>query len=121
MSEFYPTTTATFRQVFVPQDDYDELEDHPGFEDGEVIATGVPIQILNDGVTQHVASEGKETTVKTYTARLRGHIHVELDYSIEDERTGEIYMIDSMDKPHNPVGDSSWVLDVRKVPQLRGQ
>lgn len=118
MSEFYPTTTATFRTVHVPFDDYDD-EVPPGSE--EVVATGIPIQILNDSVNQSVASEGRETTSKTYTARLRGHIHVELDYSIEDERTGELFMIDSMDMPHNPVGDPSWILQIRKVPRLRGQ
>lgn len=118
MSEFYPTTTATFYTSWVPFDDYDEPEDN----DNETIAaTGIPIQILTQRVNQFQPVGMRETTVKTYIGRVRGHNNVELSYRILDERTGERYSIDEIDKDHNPLGDDSWVIILRKVPANAGR
>lgn len=118
MSEFYPTTLATFYETWVPLGDYDE----PGPEDNDTVAaTGVPIQILTNRVNQGQPVDMDNVTVKTYTGRVRGHVHVKLNYRILDEWTGERYTIDDMDKAQNPMGDDSWVLTMRKVPAIAGQ
>lgn len=118
MSEFYPTTTCTFYTTFVPRNSYDK----PDSDNNETIAaTGVPIQILTQRITQFVPAEFRTTTVKTYAARVRGHHHIEFTYRIKDERTGERYMIDEMDMAQNPTGDDSWYLVLRKVPKTPGQ
>lgn len=118
MSEFYPTTTCTLYTTFIPMDDYDE----PGPGDNEVVAaSGVPIQILTQRVEQFQLIEMRQTTSKTYAGRIRGHVHVELNYRILDERTGERYMIDDLDMSQNPLGDDSWYMTLRKVPSKAGQ
>lgn len=119
MSEFYPTTTVTLYTTWVPFDDYDEPEDG---EDNEVVAaSGIPMQILTKRVSQELAVDMRETTSKTYTGRIRGHVSVELSYRILDERTGFRYMIDDIDMSQNPVGDDSWVLSLTRVPPKAGQ
>lgn len=115
--EVFPTTYASFYTTFTPFDDYDTPED---FSE-ELVMSRIPIQILTSNVTQFQPAENRGTTVKTYRARLRGHYPVKLNYLIEDERTGVRYSIDNMDVSHNPVGDVSWVLDIRKVPTQPGQ
>lgn len=120
MSEFYPTTTVSFYETFTPYDDYD-LPPVSGGPSEEPVLTGIPMQILTSTTTQYQPVENRGTTIKVYDARARGHHPIQLDYMIEDERTGERYSIDSLDKPHNPVGDSSWELTIRKVPVEPGQ
>lgn len=118
MSEFYPTTTVTFYTTYTPFDDYDE-----GYEDfdEEVVMSGIPMQILTATKSQYQPVDNRGTTVKTYAARLRGHHPVKLNYLIEDERTGIRYSIDDIDLKHNPIGDPSWVLTIRKVPTEAGE
>lgn len=119
MSEFYPTTTVTFYSKFVPFDDYDTPPDD---HEDEVVATKIPMQILTSSVRQYQpATDLRGTTTKTYVGRMRGHNSVELSWAILDERTGERYTIDEIDKPQNPLGDDSWVIIMRKVPQNAGQ
>lgn len=118
MSEFFPTTTASFYTTFEPFDDYDEAES-PG-DDETLVMSGIPIQILTMSTNQYQPVGNRGTTVKTYSARVRGHHPIELNYTIEDERTGVRYSIDSMDLPMNPVGDVSWRLTLRKVPTQAG-
>lgn len=117
MSEFYPTTYASFYTTFVPFDDYDHGE---GFQEQKVLER-VPIQILNLDRNQYqVGVDDRGTTVGTFYGRVRGHHPIKLDYLIEDERTGERYSIDSIDLKFNPVGDRSWVLELRRVPPEAG-
>ena len=117
MSEFIPTTTATFYTTHTPFDDYDIDED---FTESAAL-TGIPIQILTSRVSQFQPVDNRGTTVKTYSARVRGHHAIQLDYVIEDEVTLDRYSIIDMDKPHNPMGDSSWRLTLKKVSPTAGQ
>lgn len=117
MSEFIPTTTATFYTTHTPFDDYDIDED---FQEVAVL-TGIPIQILTQRVSQHQPVDNRGTTIKVYNGRVRGHHPIQLDYLIEDERTGERYSILDMDQPYNPMLDSSWKLTLKKVPVIAGQ
>jgi hypothetical protein len=119
VSEFYPTTLVSFYTKFVPFDDYDEPDDD---HQDEIVASGIPMQILTASIKQYQpATDLRDTTAKTYVGRMRGHNSVELSWAIIDERTGERYTIDDIDKPHNPLGDDSWVLTLRKVPVNAGQ
>lgn len=120
MSEFYPTATVSFYETFTPQDDYD-LPPVSGGPGEEPVLTGIPMQILTSNKSQYQPVDNRGTTIKVYAARVRGHHPIQLDYMIEDERTGERYSIDDMDKKHNPVGDSSWILTIRKVSIVAGQ
>jgi hypothetical protein len=118
VSEFYPTTLATFYTTFVPRDDYDT----PDSGDNETVAaTGVPIQILTNRVMQGQPVDMDSVTSKTYSGRVRGHVHIDLNYRILDEWSGERYSIDEIDKAQNPLGDDSWVLKLRKIPKTSGQ
>lgn len=117
MSEFYPTTYVSFYTTHVPFDDYD---DDPDFTE-ELVQSRIPMAIMQSSTAQYQPTDMRGTTVKTYAARIRGHYNVRLDYLIEDERTGERYSIDDMDRAHDPVGDSSWVMTIRKVPVTPGQ
>lgn len=119
MSEFYPTTKVTFYTTFTPYDDYDIEEDFvpevvPGMQN-------IPMQILTSSESQYQPVDNRGTTIKVYNGRLRGHYPLRLNYMIEDDRTGERYSIDEIDQKHNPVGDSSWILQLRKVPPVAGQ
>lgn len=113
MSEFYPTTYATFFTTFTPFDDYDH---DPDFVEQPVPGlVRIPIQILTSSKTQYQPVDNRGTTIKTYSARLRGHYPLRLDYLLEDLRTGNRYSIDELDLKQNPVGDASWVLTIRAV------
>lgn len=116
MSEFFPTTTATFYTGHTPFDDYDLPQSNE-----QVAVSGVPIQILQSSIRQYQPVDNRGTTVKTYAARVRGHYNIQLNYTVMDERTGIRYSIDSLDLNHNPVGDRSWVLSLRKIPTQAGQ
>lgn len=116
MSEFLPTTYASFYTTHTPFDDYDE---DPGFAE-ELVLSRVPIQILHSSTHQYQPVDGRGTTVKQYNARVRGHWDIRLNYVIEDERTGIRYSIDDIDQNQNPVGDTSWVLSIRKIPTEAG-
>lgn len=119
MSEFYPTTTVTFYTTFTPFDDYDIEEN---FQEEPVPGLiGVPMQILTSDTSQYQPADNRGTTSKRYNARCRGHYPVRLNYLVEDDRTGERYSINEIDQKHNPVGDSSWVIELLKVPQVAGQ
>lgn len=117
MSEFIPTTTATFYTSHTPFDDYDIDED---FQEVAVLS-GIPIQILTQRVSQFQPTDNRGTTIKVYNGRVRGHHPIKLDYIIEDDRTGERYSILEMDQAHNPMLDSSWKLTLKKVPSVAGQ
>ena len=118
MSEFVPTTYCTLYSTWVPQNSYAVQ----GSEDNETVqATGVPVQILTQRIEQSNAVEYRETTVKLYSGRIRGHVHIEKSWRLLDERNGERYMIDEMDMAQNPLGDDSWFLVLRKVPKKPGQ
>lgn len=117
MSEFVPTTTATFYTTHTPFDDYDIDE---GFSESAALSN-VPISILTSRVSQFQPVDNRGTTVKVYTARVRGHHEIQLDYVVEDDNTLERYSIIDMDKPMNPMGDPSWRLTLKKVPVTAGQ
>ena len=117
MSEFLPTTTATFYTTYTPEDDYDIPED---FQEQPVL-TKIPVQILTARKTQFQPVDNRGTTIKVYVCRVRGHYPIRLDYLIEDDRTGERYSILDMDQPHNPVLDRSWILTLKKIPTIAGQ
>jgi len=110
VSEFYPSTTCSFYEEHPEFDDYDEVSDPTG-----PVATGIPISILQNTVTQYLPSENRYTKITSLAGRIRGHVDVRINYIIEDERTGERYMIESLDKPHNPVGDASWRIQLRRI------
>lgn len=117
MSEFVPTTTATFYTTHTPFDDYDIDED---FSETAVL-TNVPISILTMRVSQYQPVDNRGTTIKVYNARVRGYHAIQLDYVVEDDTTLERYSIIDMDKPQNPMGDPSWRLTLKKVPTTAGQ
>lgn len=111
MSEFYPTTYASFYTTHTPFDDYDTGE---GFVP-QLVMSRIPIQILESSDNQYQPVDDRLTTVEMFTARVRGHRDLKLDYRVLDERSGEWYSIDEISKKHNPVGDQSWVLSLRRI------
>jgi hypothetical protein len=119
VSEFYPTTYASFYETFVPFDDYDEPD--PDADYDTPVLTRVPIQILLSSASQYQPVDNRGTTVKLYNGRVRGHYDIKLTYKVKDERTGVFYSIDDIDLDMNPLGDDSWVLTLRKVPSTAGK
>lgn len=110
MSEFVPTTTVSFYVENEPLDDYDDVTVAT-----TPVTTNVPISILTSTSTEYVPAEDRYTSVKILSARIRGHIVVKKNYILRDDNTGERYMIESLDLPHNPMGDRSWRLVLRRI------
>ena len=111
MSEFVPTTTVSFFVETEPLDDYDD----DATVEASPVATNIPISILTSTSTEYIPAEDRYTSVKILSARIRGHILVKKNYILRDDNTGERYMIESLDLPHNPMGDRSWRLVLRRI------
>lgn len=111
---FRATTTCTILRTD-PNDPNAVDEYGTAIDVDTPVATGVPISIIQQTVRQFLPSENRYTNVTTHTARLRADVSVEESDRIKDERTDEIYMVEGIFKPQDPLGPAAIRLDLRKA------
>src|SRR3546814_2058370 len=69
-----------------------------------VSSTGNPFSIIMQSKRQFLPSENRTTIVQTIAGRCRANVDVKETDRLKDERTGYIYMIESIVEPQDPIG-----------------
>jgi hypothetical protein len=64
---------------------------------------------------QFLPSENRTTIVQTILARCRANVDVKETDRLKDERTGFLYMIESLVQPQDPIGASAKSFILRRV------
>lgn len=84
--------------------------------DGDtVLASGIPASVLEQRRLVTTPDASRVQTILYYTGRLPHGTVVSIDNRLLDERTGHIYIIDSVSTVGNPVIKNDVRLDLRRV------
>lgn len=109
---FRPTTYVSILRTS-PSDLTDEYGDP---EDNESVASsGHPFSIIMQSKRQFLPSENRTTIVQTILGRCRANVDVKETDRLKDERTGFIYMIESIVHPQDPMGAAAKSFILRRV------
>lgn len=84
-------------------------------EANTVVASGVPVSILEQRSRAQRPVEGRTDNVREYTMRVRSNVSVLRDDRIHDEHTGVVYTIDEVVTPVNPAGHAVRRVVLRRV------
>jgi hypothetical protein len=104
-----PTTTVSILGGNTSSDFGDVL-------DSETVATsGIPASIVEGRQVVATESDPQARIIRYYTGRLPNGTVVNDSQRIRDEVTGEIYSIDNVTRPRNPVIPQDVRLDLRRV------
>lgn len=113
-ANFRPTTLVTVLRTS-PSTLTDEFGDP---EDNETVAsTGNPFSIIMQSKRQFLPSENRTTTVETILGRCRANVDVKNTDRLKDERTGFLYMIESIVHPQDPIGAAAKSFILKRVQQ----
>lgn len=106
---FLATTTATVLRGTAVDRYGDEVDTET------IIATQVPVSILERPVTGTRPASGRTDTQRTYALRMWKRIPLQQNDRIRDERTGVMYVVTTAAPSTNPVGLGSTRLDLQRV------
>jgi hypothetical protein len=82
----------------------------------EIKMEGVPASILEGGMTSRSRpADGRTDQVRSYTLRVYPNVDLKKYNRVRDERTGDVYTLDTITKPVNPVGHRSYSAVLRRV------
>lgn len=83
----------------------------------DVVKTGLPVSILEKPATGGRPVSGRTDTPRTFTMRVRPRAGFTFRQGdrVRSERTGEVYTVDVLVSPRNPVGHSVTRYDLRRV------
>lgn len=111
-ANFRPTTLVTVLRTS-PGDLTDEFGDP---EDNETVSsTGNPFSIIMQSKRQFLPSENRTTIVQTIAGRCRANVDVKETDRLKDERTGYLYMIESIVEPQDPIGAAAKSFILRRI------
>lgn len=111
-ANFRATTLVTVLRT-LPETLTDEFGDP---EDNETVASsGNPFSIIIQSKRQFLPSENRMTIVQTILARCRANVDVKETDRLKDERTGFLYMIESLIHPQDPMGAAAKSLTLKRV------
>lgn len=100
-ANFRPTTYVTILRTS-PTNLTDEFGDP--LDNETVASTGNPFSLIMQSKRQFLPSENRTTIVQTILARCRANVDVKETDRLKDERTGFLYMIESLVQPQDPIG-----------------
>lgn len=104
-----PTTTVSILGGGTDSDFGDVL-------DSDTPATsGIPASIIEGRQVVATESDPQARIIRYYTGRLPAGTVVDDSQRIKDENTNEVYVIDNVTFPQNPVIPSDVRLDLRRV------
>jgi hypothetical protein len=114
------STSAAFRPntyVTILRTSPETLTDEYGDEmDNEVpVSTRNPFSIIMQSKRQYLPSENRTTIVQTHLGRCRANVDVKETDRLKDERTGFVYMIESIVHPQDPMGAAAKSFILRRV------
>lgn len=104
-----PTTTVSILGGSASSDFGDPIEGTT------VAASGIPASIVEGRQTVATESDPQARVVRYYTGRLPNGTEVNDSQRIRDDVTGDIYSIDNVTRPRNPVIPQDVRLDLRRV------
>lgn len=113
---FRPTTTVTVLRTS-PTDLTDEFGDP--LDNETVASTGNQFSIIMQSKRQFLPSENRTTTVETILGRAKADVDVKNTDRLRDERTGFIYMIESVVHPQDPIGAAAQSFLLKRVQQTK--
>lgn len=105
-----PTTTVTILGGVSTTDDHGDV-----VEGTTEMLTGVPAAIHQRSLTAATESDANAHVVRQYTARLPYGTTVTAAHRLEDEVTGDVYLIDAITTPASAVMPQDVRLDLRRV------
>jgi hypothetical protein len=104
-----PTTTVTILGGNTSSDYGDVLDsDTPA-------GAGIPASIIEGRQVVSTESDPQARVIRYYTGRLPAGTAVDDSQRIRDERTGDLYSIDNVTRPANPIIPQDVRLDLRRV------
>jgi hypothetical protein len=111
-ANFRPTTLVTVLRTS-PSNNTDEFGDP---EDNETeSSTGNPFSIIMQSKRVFVPAENRTTIVQTIAGRCRANVDVKETDRLKDERTGYLYMIESIVEPQDPIGAAAKSFLLKRV------
>lgn len=75
----------------------------------------VPASILETVTRQSRPVDGRTDAVRSYACRVHHNVTLYRDDRIRDQRTGDVYTVDEIITPTNPVGHTFRRLTLRRV------
>lgn len=111
-ANFRPTTLVTVLRTS-PETLTDEFGD--ALDNETASSSGNPFSIIMQSKRQFLPSENRTTIVQTILARCRANVDVKETDRLKDERTGFLYMIESLVQPQDPIGASAKSFILRRV------
>lgn len=115
-ANFRPTTYVAVLRTS-PSDLTDEFGDP--LDNETVASSGNPFSIIMQSKRQFLPSENRTTTVETILGRCRANVDVKNTDRLKDQRTGFIYMIESVVHPQDPIGAAAQSFILRRVQQTK--
>jgi hypothetical protein len=104
-----PTTTVTILGGNTESDYGDVLDSD------EPAGSGIPASIIEGRQVVATESDAQARIIRYYTGRLPAGTVVSDTNRLKDERTDEIYVIDNVTVPHNPIIPQDVRLDLRRI------
>lgn len=113
-ANFRPTTYVTILRTS-PSNLTDEFGDP--LDNESVASTGNPFSITQQSQRQWLPAENRTTIINNIAARCRGNVDVKNTDRLRDERTGQLYMIESIVHPQDPIGAAAISFTLKQVQQ----
>lgn len=105
-----PTTTITILGSETSQSDYGDVLDSE-----TPAGTGIPASIIEGRQVVATESDQQARVIHYYTGRLPHGTVVTGNNRLRDDENGDVYVIDNVSRPHNPVIPQDVRLDLRRV------
>lgn len=104
-----PTTTVTILGGSTNSDYGDVLDDDTP------AGSGIPASIVEGRQVVATESDPQAVVIRYYTGRLPNGTVVDDSMRLRDEVTGDLYSIDNVTVPRNPIMEQDVRLDLRRV------
>lgn len=110
MTDFIATTTVTVLRGTGTDRFGDEVDIDA------VVAGGIPASIIEQGSNSRSRPvDGRTDQVRSYAVRMRTPMELLKYDRLRDERTGDVYALDEIQTPANPVGHRNRKATARRV------
>ena len=106
----YPTTTIRILTTMATTDIFGDVVDN-----STVVASGIPASILERRLQVTLPSTMEPRTIRYYTGRVNSGTAITENNRIQDERTNDIYVVESVAQLATPAWVQDLRLDLRKV------
>lgn len=104
-----PTATVTVKRG-TSTDGYGDVVDT-----GATVATAVPMSILEQRKTVTGPTDAMVRQVRWYVGRAASDAGIQVGDQLEDETTGDAYVVDDVSQTASPIATNDLRLDLRKV------